>query len=145
MIFRSKLVELQLPANIADGDQYNFANDADLQDAYIVGIETYDNTTFSLAPSGATVLSACNGIGLTIVERSQKERIRNMPLTDLQTNLQGGFIRFFYPFLLNWQDSYVTLFDISTIVAEEAVLVNVFYVPTSEIDKYKELYAFFQQ
>jgi hypothetical protein len=145
MIYRSKLVELQLPANIADGDQYNFANDADLQDAYIVGIEAYNQQDFSLAPSGATVLTALNGVGLTIVELSQKERIRNMPLSDLQTANQGGFIRFFYPFRLNWQDSYVTLFDINTIRPEEAVLVNVFYVPTSEIDKYKELYAFFDQ
>jgi hypothetical protein len=141
MIYRSKLVELQLPANIADGDQYNFANDADLQDAFIVGIEAYDTTNFNLAPSGASVFTALNGVAITIVELSQKERIRNMPLSDLQTTAQGGFIRFFYPFRLNWQDSYITLFDVTTISPEQAALVNVFYVPTSEIDKYKELYA----
>lgn len=145
MIYRSKLVELQLPANVANGDRYNFANDADLQDAYIVGLEAYDTNDFVLAPSGATVLTALNGTALTIVELSQKERIREMPLSDFQTTAQGGFIRFFYPFKLNWQDSFVTLFDVNTINPEEAVLVNVFYVPTSEIDKYKELYAFFEQ
>lgn len=145
MIYRSKLVELQLPANIADGDQYNFSNDADLQDAYIVGIEAYNEDDFSKAPSGASVLSVLNGTGLTILELSQKERIRSMPLTDFQTTIQGGFIRFLYPFKLNWQDSFVTLFDVSNINPGQAVLLNVFYVPTSEIEKYKELYAFFQQ
>ena len=145
MIFRSKLVELQLPANIADGDQYNFANDADLQNAYIVGLIAYSQNEFILAPSGASVLSQLNGVGITITELSQKERIRTMPLTDFNTQLQGGFIRYFYPFQLNWQDSYVTLFDSSTIQPEEAVLVNVFYIPTSEIKTYEELYAFYGQ
>jgi hypothetical protein len=68
-----------------------------------------------------------------------------MPLTDFNTQAQGGFIRYFYPFLLNWQDSYVTLFDTSTIDPSEAVLLNVFYIPTSEIKKYEELYAFYGQ
>jgi hypothetical protein len=145
MIFRSKLVELQLPANIADGDQYNFANDADLQDAYIVGLIAYSQNEFLLAPSGANVLSGLNGVGITITELSQKERIRTMPLTDFNTQAQGGFVRYFYPFQLNWQDSYVTLFDTSTIQPNEAVLVNVFYIPTSEIKKYEELYAFYGQ
>jgi hypothetical protein len=66
MIFRSKLVELQLPSNIADGDQYNFANDADLQDAYIVGLIAYSQNEFLLAPSGASVLTGLNGVGITI-------------------------------------------------------------------------------
>lgn len=145
MIFRSKLVELQLPANIADGDQYNFANDADLQDAYIVGLIAYSQNEFILAPSGATVLTSLNGVGITITELSQKERIRTMPLTDFNTQAQGGFVRYFYPFQLNWQDSYVTLFDTSTFNPNEAVLVNVFYIPTSEIKKYEELYAFYGQ
>ena len=145
MIFRSKLVELQLPSNIADGDQYNFANDADLQDAYIVGLIAYSQTEFLLAPSGASVLTGLNGVGITITELSQKERIRTMPLTDFNTQAQGGFVRYFYPFQLNWQDSYVTLFDTSTIQPDEAVLVNVFYIPTSEIKKYEELYAFYGQ
>jgi len=145
MIYRSKLVELQLPANIADGDQYNFANDADLQEAYIVGLISYTQEQFVLAPSGASVVSANSGIGITITELSQKERIRQMPLTDFNTQFQGGFIRWFYPFLLNWQDSYITLFDTNTINSEEAILVNVFYIPKSEIGKYEELYAFYGQ
>lgn len=145
MIFRSKLVELQLPANIADGDQYNFSNDADLQNAYIVGLIAYSQNEFILAPSGASVLSQLNGVGITITELSQKERIRTMPLTDFNTQFQGGFIRYFYPFQLNWQDSYVTLFDSSTIQPSEAVLLNVFYIPTSEIKNYEELYAFYGQ
>jgi hypothetical protein len=145
MIFRSKLVELQLPANIADGDQYNFANDADLQNAYIVGLTAYSQNEFILAPSGASVLNSLVGVGITITELSQKERIRTMPLTDFNTQVQGGFIRYFYPFQLNWQDSYVTLFDSTTINPNEAVLVNVFYIPTSEIKNYEELYAFYGQ
>jgi hypothetical protein len=145
MIFRSKLVELELPANIADGDQYNFANDADLQDAYIVGLTAYSANEFTLAPSGAPVVGALSGIGITITELSQKERIRTMPLTDFNTQAQGGFIRFFYPFLLNWQDSYITIFDINTFAPEDSVLVNVFYIPRSEIKIYEELYAFYGQ
>lgn len=145
MIFRSKLVELQLPANIANGDQYNFANDADLQDAFIVGVIAYTAQQFALAPSGAPVIASNAGIGLTVTELSQKERIRTMPLADFNTQLQGGFVRYFYPFRLNWQDSYVTLFDASLIQPEESVLVNVFYIPVSEIKKYEELYAFYGQ
>jgi hypothetical protein len=143
MIYRSKLVVLTLPSNIAIGDQFNFQNDSDLQDAYIVGISALDSSDLILAPNGATVVSDLPALTITIAELSQKEMIRDHPLTDLQTSNQGGFIRDIFPFKLNWQDSYVTILDDAAISPEEAIPFVVYFVPSAEIKKYENLYQFY--
>lgn len=140
MIYRSKLVELITPLNISRGDEYNFANDSDLQYCHIVGISAVDNRNLSRSPSGAAALTALTGLTLTLTEFSQKERQRNIPLTDLQPSNNGGFIRWFYPFDLNWQDSYITVNDPSTFTPGQAAMFVVYYIPNDEMQNYEELY-----
>lgn len=145
MIYRSKLVELKTPLNTARGDQYNFANDADLQNCYIVGITTLNAENLTLAPSGAPVVAQLNGLTITIVEEAQKSRRRDVPLTDLDSSNQGGFIRFNYPFKLNWQDSYITVYDPATFTPGDAIVVEVYYIPDNEIGTYEKLYSQYGQ
>jgi hypothetical protein len=145
MIYRSKLVELITPANVARGDEYNFANDSDLQFCHIAGISAVDSRSLSQSPSGAQALAALNGLTLTLTEFSQKERQRNIPLTDLQPSNNGGFIRWFYPFDLNWQDSYITVNDPATFNPGEAAMFVVYYIPNDEMPNYERLYAQYGQ
>jgi len=145
MIYRSKLVEVKTPLNVARGDQYNFENDADLLDVYIIGIESYTVDQVTQAPSGAAVIAAATGLTVTLTEKAQKARQRDTPLSELITSNQGGFIRSLYPYPLNWQDSFITVYDPATFTPGESILFNVHYVPISELAAYEDLYTLYGQ
>lgn len=141
MLYRSKLVELVTPGTSAIGDTYNFRNDSDLQDCYIVGLAAWTNRSLQTGPSGNATIPSAAGLTITITEKAQKGRIREQPLTDFEPANQAGLYRFFFPFLLNWQDSYIQVNDPTTYTPGESVLVQVFYIPTSEIETYNDLFA----
>lgn len=140
MIYRSKLIELVTPANVTRGDQYNFENDSDLEYCHLVGISAFESRTLSLSPSGATVVPSLAGLTLTLTQYSQKEVQKQIPLSDLNPPGNGGFIRFNYPFDLNWRDSYITVNDPATFNPEEAIILIVYYVPNDQMNEFEELY-----
>jgi len=144
MFFRTKLIELPLGANIGNLQQKGFLQDQDLLDAYILGIAAYDVNDLTLAPSGAPVVAALDGLALTVAAQDQSQPIQNYPLSDLRPANIDGQVRSFFPILVDWQQSsFVRIYDVTNINADESCVFTVVYCRKSEFKKFQDDFRFY--
>lgn len=141
-IVRSYLAEVNLGNSTPGaGQNINIQDYPQLRDIYIIGIEVFDNNQVAVSPSGKNVVSTLSGITLTLMDKFNMENIYQYPTFDLNPFNTGGFYRNFTPFPLQLTKSYITILSNTSLLANESVVLNFFYVPIKEYEKYRANYG----
>jgi len=141
-IVRSYLAEVNL-GNTApgNGQNINFQDYPQLRDIYITGIEVFDVNQVAVSPAGKAVVPTLTGITVTLMDKFNMENVYQYPAFDLNPVNVGGFYRDFTPFPLQLTKSYITILSTTSLAANESVILNIFYVPAKEWEKYRANYG----
>ena len=127
-ILRSYLIEVNfgntLPGN---GVNINFQDYPQLRNIMLTGITVSDSTTIAISPSGKTVTTDNSGIAVTLMDIFNMEIIKNYPAKGLDPFYNYGFYRDFTDINLQLTKSYITILDNTNLVANQSVMLNIFY------------------
>ena len=127
-ILRSYLIEVNfgntLPGN---GVNINFQDYPQLRNIMLTGITVSDSTTIAISPSGKAVTTDNSGIAVTLMDIFNMEIIKNYPAKGLDPFYNYGFYRDFTDINLQLTKSYITILDNTNLVANQSVMLNIFY------------------
>ena len=127
-ILRSYLIEVNfgntLPGN---GVNINFQDYPQLRNIMLTGITVSDSTTIAISPSGKAVTTDNSGIAVTLMDIFNMEIIKNYPAKCLDPFYNYGFYRDFTDINLQLTKSYITILDNTNLVANQSVMLNIFY------------------
>lgn len=127
-IQRSYLIEVNFgTTQPGNGVNINFQDYPQLRNIYLTGITLSDNNTVSKSPSGKNVVTDLSGIAVTLMDNFNMEIIKNYPAKELDPYYQYGFYRDFKPINLQLTKSYITILDNTNLLANQSVMVNIFY------------------
>jgi hypothetical protein len=141
-IFRSYLAEINLGTTVPGaGQNINFQDYPQLRDVFLTGVIVSDVNTLSVSPAGKAVVSDMSGITVTFMDKYNMEMIYQYPLKSLDPINNSGFYRDFVPFELQLTKSYITILDPAALVANESVMLNIFYVPRKNWSNYVQAYT----
>jgi hypothetical protein len=141
-IIRSYLTEVNLGTSTpGTGANINIKDYPQLRDIYVTGVEVFDINQVAISPSGKTVVATLTGITLTLVDSFNMDIIYQYPTFDLNPANVGGFYRDFNPFPLQLTKSYITITNPLGLAASESVMINFFYIPAKEWNKYSQFYG----
>jgi hypothetical protein len=141
-IVRSYLTEINLgTTQPGNGSNINFKDYPQLRDIYLTGYAVYDAAQVAVSPSGKAVVTDLTGITVTLMDIYNMENIYQYPSYDSNPANVSGFYRDFYPFQLQLTKSYVSILDNTNLLANQSVIVNLFYIPLKDWKKYSAYYA----
>jgi hypothetical protein len=141
-IVRSYLTEINLgTTQPGNGSNINFKDYPQLRDIYLTGYAVYDAAQVAASPSGKAVVTNLTGITVTLMDIYNMENIYQYPSYDSNPANVSGFYRDFYPFQLQLTKSYISILDNTNLLANESVIVNLFYIPLKDWKKYSAYYA----
>jgi hypothetical protein len=127
-ILRSYLIEVNfgntLPGN---GVNINFQDYPQLRNIMLTGITVADTNTLAISPSGKNVTTDNSGIAVTLMDIFNMEIIKNYPAKGLDPYYNYGFYRDFTDINLQLTKSYITILDNTNLLANESVILNIFY------------------
>ena len=127
-ILRSYLIEVNfgntLPGN---GVNINFQDYPQLRNIMLTGITVSDTSTIAISPSGKAVTTDNSGIAVTLMDIFNMEIIKNYPAKGLDPFYNYGFYRDFTDINLQLTKSYITILDNTNLVANQSVMLNIFY------------------
>ena len=127
-ILRSYLIEVNfgntLPGN---GVNINFQDYPQLRNIMLTGITVADTNTLAISPSGKNVTTDNSGIAVTLMDIFNMEIIKNYPAKGLDPFYNYGFYRDFTDINLQLTKSYITILDNTNLVANQSVMLNIFY------------------
>ena len=128
IIEKSYLVEQNLGASPGNQQRIPFQFISEIEGAEIFSIQAFSIDDLSRTPSGLTVVSLAGLTGLTLTfSVGDKERIYQMPASDLRSANIFGFQRMFKNLKINLTKSYITIQDATNIFANNGLLVNFIY------------------
>lgn len=140
-IVRSYLAEVNLGNSTPGvGQNINIQDYPQLRDVVLTGVEVFDDNQIAVSPSGKTVVGTLTGITLTLLDKFNMEMVYQYPTYDLNPANVGGFYRDFVPFQLQLTKSYISILNVGSLVANQSVMINFFYVPLKDWSKYKYLF-----
>jgi hypothetical protein len=128
-IKKTYLIEVNLQS-VGANAQNRIGDVPALRNKKITAIEVYSAAEVSVAPSGGTMIVAADlpKLGLTVInQETTEEFIRQMPLFNLNPPSNGGLIRAMDPTPVQFEKSYLTVFDTTGLAAAEKVCLNVHY------------------
>ena len=127
-ILRSYLIEVNfgntLPGN---GVNINFQDYPQLRNIMLTGITVADTNTLAISPSGKNVTTNNSGIVVTLMDIFNMEIIKNYPAKGLDPFYNYGFYRDFTDINLQLTKSYITILDNTNLLANQSVILNIFY------------------
>jgi hypothetical protein len=127
-ILRSYLIEVNfgntLPGN---GVNINFQDYPQLRNIMLTGITVADTNTLAISPSGKNVTTDNSGIAVTLMDIFNMEIIKNYPAKGLDPFYNYGFYRDFTDINLQLTKSYITILDNTNLLANQSVILNIFY------------------
>lgn len=127
-ILRSYLIEVNfgntLPGN---GVNINFQDYPQLRNIMLTGITVSDTSTLAISPSGKNVTTDNSGIAVTLMDIFNMEIIKNYPAKGLDPFYNYGFYRDFTDINLQLTKSYITILDNTNLLANQSVILNIFY------------------
>lgn len=93
-VYRSRLIEVQLPAAFAQGAVVPFPDQPDLRNAVVTGLESFTAANVANGPSGTAAISVADALAavVTITEASD-EKVRFVPYQSLNRQLNAGLFR----------------------------------------------------
>lgn len=123
---------VEVPLNTIDvGQRYLIGDIQQLRNVKIIAIQTQSSSTFQNTITGRTVLSPASmanfSLSLTLVNHNenQQEGLLNVPFTSLMRF--RGNLTYTDNLEIDLSKSYVTLHDITGIVAGYSCLISVYY------------------
>lgn len=131
-IRNSYLTEIDFAAAPAAGDKIFFKDYPNLTNRngrkiIFTGVEAYYSDFLSTSPNGITVLGLADAAKLTVtLAVGSTERLYKMPVTNLVTFLNGGFIRKLNNLEVTITKCYVTV-NAAGIAANRAICFNWYY------------------
>jgi hypothetical protein len=141
-IVRSYLTEVNLGTSTpGTGANINIKDYPQLRDVYVTGFEVFSDNVLTLSPSGKTVVGSLTGITITLVDIYNMEMVYQYPTYDLNPVNVGGFYRDFNPFQIQITKSFISIIDPTNVAANQSVVINFFYVPVKEWNKYASIYV----
>lgn len=141
-IVRSYLTEVNLGSSTpGTGANINIKDYPQLRDIYVTGVEVFDAGQVAISPAGKTVVSLLTGITLTLVDIYNMDIMYQYPTYDLNPTNVGGFYRDFNPFQIQLTKSYITIVNPGSLSADQSVMINFYYIPAKEWNKYSALYV----
>jgi len=108
VIRNSYLVEVNL-TTVATNQRYYFPDIPKIRNKIIKGIETVYATSLSVSPSGAPMITAPNGLLLTLQNEADQEVVYQMPYYNLVGHLNSGIIKELANVRVNLVKSYITV------------------------------------
>jgi hypothetical protein len=130
-IVRSLLTEVQITAD--QGAQINFQDYQLLKDAYVYGVQAFDNVGLTVSPNRNNVVPLLSGITLTVLSRKYSEEVlKDYPTYSLCDYRNGGIYKEFTPVALNIKNSYVTIQDATGLTTGQSVCFNWLYVKNQQ-------------
>jgi hypothetical protein len=127
-ILRSYLIEVNfgntLPGN---GVNINFQDYPQLRNIMLTGITVADTNTLAISPSGKNVTTDNSGIAVTLMDIFNMEIVKNYPAKGLDPFYNYGFYRDFTDINLQLTKSYITILDNTNLLANQSVILNIFY------------------
>ena len=127
-IQRSYLIEVNVgTTNPGNGVNINFQDYPQLRNIFLTGVTVSDNNTVAISPSGKNVVTDLSGIAVTLMDTFNMEVVKNYPAKELDPYYQYGFYRDFKPINLQLTKSYITILDNTNLLANQSVIVNIFY------------------
>lgn len=93
-VYRSRLIEVPLPASLAQGATVPFPDQPDLRNAVVTGIETFTDVNVTNGPSGAATISQADALAAVVVlTEASDEKGRNIPYQSMNRQLNAGLFR----------------------------------------------------
>ncbi|MFO0452072.1 MAG: hypothetical protein ACK52I_26050 [Pseudomonadota bacterium] len=127
-IQRSYLIEVNFGNTVpGNGVNINFQDYPQLRNIFLTGVTVSDNNTVAISPSGKNVVTDLSGIAVTLMDTFNMEVVKNYPAKELDPYYQYGFYRDFKPINLQLTKSYITILDNTNLLANQSVIVNIFY------------------
>lgn len=127
-IQRSYLIEVNFGNTVpGNGVNINFQDYPQLRNIFLTGVTVSDNNTVAISPSGKNVVTDLSGIAITLMDTFNMEVVKNYPAKELDPYYQYGFYRDFKPINLQLTKSYITILDNTNLLANQSVIVNIFY------------------
>lgn len=141
-IVRSYLTEINLgTTQPGNGSNINFKDYPQLRDIYLTGFAVYDAAQVSVSPAGKAAVTDLTGITVTLMDIYNMENIYQYPSYDANPINVSGFYRDIYPFQLQLTKSYISVLDNTNLLANQSLLINIFYIPLKDWKKYSAYYA----
>ncbi len=127
IIENSYLVEVNL-GTLAAGKIINFQYYPELDGAIVYGVQAYSQSDLNTSPQNKTVVANAGlaSIGLTLVV-GDKERVTLQSCYDLRSANVAGFVRMYNNLKVNFVKSFIQLFSVTSLNANESVLFNFIY------------------
>ena len=137
-IKRSYLVEINL-GNTAPGNgaNINFQDYPQLRNIYLAGLTVLESNSVTKSPAGKNVVNDTKGITITLLDMQNQEVLHQYPTQDLDPYFTSGFYRDLVPFKIQLVKSYITILNNSGLLANESVLINIFYYTEAEYEAAK--------
>jgi hypothetical protein len=141
-IVRSYLAEVNLGTTVpGNGQNINIQDYPQLRDVIITGVQVFSSSQVAISPQGKAVVTTLSGIVLTLMDKFNMEMIYQYPTSDLNPALISGFYRDFVPFELQLTKSYISVLSNASLLANQSVCLNFFYVPKKDWKKYSSIYV----
>jgi hypothetical protein len=124
---RTYTVELSL-GTVAVQKVINFNFVPQLEGKEIYGVQVFSRTDLALSPNGATMVTQVGLADLTVTFTvDDTQDIFLMPVSDLNSPLQNGFIRMFKNKRLNLTKSFITIQSVVTVANNESIVFQFIY------------------
>ena len=131
----SYLTEIDFTADASAGDKIYFKDVPTLQprdgltQILTLGVDVWTKEFLTATPNGINTIATADAANLTLtLAVESNEYIYNLPVSNLITNNQGGFIRRFNALRVNISKSYVTVVKSGVILKDSAIAINFYYL-----------------
>jgi hypothetical protein len=133
-VYRSRLVEVQIPAGFSAGSELSFPDQADLRNALVTGIEAFNENDLSFGPSGVAAITQVDSLALTVtIAQASDEKVRNVPFSSLIRTLNAGLFREYRNLVPTWQQCNVRAVQNFTAGTPTVALFLVHYAYPSDL------------
>jgi hypothetical protein len=131
-VYRSRLIEVQLPTGLTAGSEISFPDQPDLRNAVVTGIEAFNENGLSFAPSGVAAVTVADTVRLTVsLSQASDEKVRDVPFSSLIRQNNAGLFREYRNLNPTWQQCTVRVVQaLSAAAATSAVFLVHFAYPS---------------
>lgn len=129
IIQNTYLVEVNLPT-VTQGQNYPFLDNPNLRypKIFLHGMESLIDVQLSKSPNQSDIVTASGAAGIVLtLSVKDTEEVFQIPYLSLCTTVNAGLIREFANKQINLTKSYITVFDVTNLVAGQSAAFNFYY------------------
>lgn len=129
-VYRSRLIEINLPTGIGPGSEIAFPDQPDLREAVVTGFETFTENNIQAGPSGVLAVTTSDALALVLVmTEASDEKVKFVPYSSCVRANNAGLFREYRALRPTWEQCKVrTVANLTASTPTVAlVLVHYFY------------------